>query len=370
MSVFADRFSKPEGVYLLSHSVGLPPRTMQGHVGQRFFEPWETDPEHVWSRWLAVVDDFRGALGNLFNHDAANFCPQVNVSSAVTKILYSLPQLKSRPALLISEESFPSLGYVLQRSADFGFETKWLSNAADLEDPQVWLEHLTADVGLLLLTHVHSNTGLQIDVQEIVRIARERGVVTVVDTAQSNGVVPIDFQTWNADFVVGSCVKWLCGGPGAGFLWVNPDIAPATEPKDVGWFSHADPFEFDIHRFRYAEDALRFWGGTPSIAPLAAAAHAISVIAEIGVDNIRAHNLRLSEQLLEVIEPSMVVSPLEPGRRGGTLVVDLGDAVDVTEKRLRDSGVSFDSRIHGIRLSPHIYNTSDEIATVARCLAG
>ena len=193
----------------------------------------------------------------------ASFCPQTNVSSATTKILYALPELRARRTVLLSEEAFLSLAFVFQMAAGSGFRLKYIDGGADAGDPEVWKGQLTADVGLVLLTHVHSNSGLQTPVKDISELARERGITSVVDVAQSVGVLPIDVRYWNADFVVGSCVKWVCGGPGAGFLWANPSVVDQSQPIDVGWFSHDDPFEFDIHRFRYATDSLRFWGGTP-----------------------------------------------------------------------------------------------------------
>lgn len=210
--------------------------------------------------------------------------------------------------MLLSEDSLPSLGYVFQRAAAFGFRVKWLPRAADPSDPNPWAEQLSPDVGLVLLTHVHSNTRVQIPVKDIAAVARQQGVVTVVDTAQSHGIVPIDLRDWPVDFVVGSSVKWLCGGPGACFLWANPDILERTQPTDVGWFSHEAPFEFDIHNFRFAGDALRFWGGTPSILPFVALAHSIGVINSIGVNAVRAHNLKLSDRIMAAVDEAMLVS--------------------------------------------------------------
>ena len=364
----AEAFSVPDGIYLLSHSVGLAPRTLRQYVEQHYFAPWENDPEQAWPVWLAAIEDFRGALATLFDERASNFCPQANVSSATTKVLYSLQESLDRRTVLLSEDAFPSLGFVFKKAAAFQFKVKYIPRSANVEDPDVWKEHLSTDVGLVLVTHVHSNTGVSISVKDIVQIARDRNVVSIVDTAQSNGILPISLDSWGADFVVGSCVKWLCGGPGAGFLWANPGILPRCKPTDVGWFSHADPFEFDINDFRYAEDALRFWGGTPSVLPFVAAKHSIDLVNQIGVRTLRAHNLRLSEQLIAAVDGSMLACPAEAGRRSGTVVINLGAKAATIKMRLREKRVYFDERAAGIRLSPHIYNNSDDIAAVIECL--
>jgi len=365
----ADEFSRPAGIYLLSHSVGLAPTSSLRLLEQDYFDAWRDDPEQAWPRWLAQMERFREALGQLLNHRAGCFCPQANVSSATTKILHGLPRRSGRATILLTEDAFPSLGFVFARAQDAGYRVKFIGRDEDAQDPDVWARHLTPDVGLALITHVHSGSGERIPVRDVVALARERSVVSIVDIAQSVGVIPIDLTEWNADFVVGSSVKWLCGGPGAGYLWVNPEMLPQCEPIDVGWFSHADPFELDIHRFRFADDALRFWGGTPSILPFVIARGSIELIDDIGVDDVSATNVALTERLIAPIDDAMLVSPRDPTRRGGTVVVDLGDRAARLTERLREAGVHFDSRATGIRLSPHLYNTADEIDAVIDILS-
>ncbi|MEM7502108.1 MAG: aminotransferase class V-fold PLP-dependent enzyme [Pseudomonadota bacterium] len=362
-------FPDIDDVYLLSHSVGLAPRGLRKHVDENFFDPWQRTPDDVWTHWLSTVDRYREALAALFTDTAANFCPQTNLSSAATKVLYSLPELRERPVVLLSEEAFPSLGYVFHKAEEHGFRVKFLSKSLNAADPNVWREHLTPDVGLVLVTHVHSNTGQQLPIEDIAQVARECGALSLVDTAQSNGILPIDLSTNRFDFVIGSCVKWLCGGPGAGFLWVNPRMIDRTNPVDVGWFSHESPFEFDIRNFRFADDALRFWGGTPSVLPLVAATHSMNVINSIGVGQIRAHNIELTERLVASIDEGMLAGPSDANQRGGTVVVNLGGRREKLLSRLKASRVRFDERAEGIRLSPHIYNDRQDMETVIQCLA-
>ena len=163
-----------------------------------------------------------------------------------------------------------------------------------------------------------------------------------------------------ADFIVGSCVKWLSGGPGAGWLWARPGMIDRCEPNDVGWFSHKDPFEFNIHEFRYADDALRFWGGTPTVLPYAAARHSIDAIARVGVTTVREHNQHQIDALIDALG-HLVVSPHDPLLRSGTSIVT-GTDDDVA--RLADAGIFVDARRGGLRISPHLHTTSDDIEHV------
>ena len=193
--------------------------------------------------------------------------------------------------------------------------------------------------------------------------------MSVVDVAQSAGIVPIDVGAWDADFVVGSCVKFLCGGPGAGFLWVNDRVLHECQPTDVGWFSHADPFEFDIHEFRYAESALRFWGGTPAVLPYSVAANSLETMLDIGIERIRAHSLELTQTIIDSVPRIVLFTPARPANRGGTVVLDFGERQPAVTGALADAGVHFDVRRTGMRLSPHVYTSKEEIETVISCLA-
>jgi selenocysteine lyase/cysteine desulfurase len=369
MEPYAERFTPiPQGIYLLNHSVGRPPVDAQERIGEDFFALWRDEADQVWPQWLARVDLFRKAIAGLLNADWEDFCPQVNLSSALTKLLPALPRKPGRNVIVYNEQDFPSIGFVLYQARSLGFELRCIPSSRDALDLQTWSEHLDADCCCVLVTHVHSNTSTRVPVSEICQLARQRDILSVVDIAQSIGVVPIDLGAWNADFVLGSCVKWLCGGPGAGFLWANRDIVHQCHPVDVGWFSHENPFEFDIHNFRYAESVLRFWGGTPSVIPYLVAANSIALIAEIGVETINAHNRGLNQRVLDAIPADASLTPLRADQRGGTLVLNFGERQGAVEQSLGEAGVHFDSRPTGLRMSPHIYNSEKEIDTVIACL--
>jgi kynureninase len=283
-------FDRPDGIYLLNHSVGVPPSSLPAGIADELLTPWLSDPERSWPRWTEELVGFHHELARLFNHEAKWFCHQVNVSSGVTKILHALPLTAGRPVILFSERTFPSLGYVAQAAEAVGYEPRMLPTTFDSADPNRWADAIGDDVGVVLVGHAESNTGTCLPVGEIVELARSAGAVSIVDVAQSAGVVPIDLAAldqwirgrfvelnstledlyWEQDdrnlvepgaelkaellrdgeALIGTSVKWLCGGPGAGFLWVNPEMIERCAPVDVGWFSHEDPFEFDIRTFR------------------------------------------------------------------------------------------------------------------------
>lgn len=362
-------FSACDGIYMLNHSVGRPPLSARDAAHAGFFNAWDEGSPELWNSWLAEIDRFRQALATSLGGKEDNYCPQTNLSSALTKILGALPRDPARNVLVYTAADFPSMGFVLSMAEKAGFELRCIPADSDFGSLDPWATAIDDATAFVLVTHVHSNTSRQIDVTDVCSLARGHGAMTVVDVAQSAGVVPIDVNDWNADFVVGSCVKFLCGGPGAGFVWINDSILAECEPTDVGWFSHANPFEFDIHNFRYAENAQKFWGGTPSVLPFVVAANSIELLTNIGIEAIRSHSLALTRELIEIAGETNVVTPLEDDHRGGTVVLHFGDKQENVLKALQDANVYFDVRPTGIRLSPHIYTSDKEIETVRRALS-
>lgn len=367
----ADQFVVPEGVYLLSHSVGCLPRLALG-AQERFFELWQGQGGNAWEAWLGEIEGFCRSLAGLLNGRADEFCPQTNISSAVAKILSSLPPRRGKETILVSELDFPSVGFVLGQAQRLGYRLRVMPAEEGAFSLAQWARYLDDGVQLALVTHVIYGNSFRNPVAEIVELARQRDIFTVVDVAQSAGVVPIDVRAWGADFVVGSCIKWLCGGPGAGFLWANGAGVAQFRPVDVGWFSHENPFEFDMEDFRYAPDARRFWGGTPSVLPFMIAAASIEQIQAIGVEQIQAHNQALTGRLVAAAQAEgwRLLTPAEPDQRGGTVCIGFPQAAEVV-KRLGEAQIWVDARAgFGVRFSPHVYVGEAAVMETVEVLRG
>lgn len=341
----------PGGPYLLSHSAGLLPSAARNEFEAHFFTPWAAKPGESWPLWLSAIDDFRTALASLLGGRMEDYCPEPNVSAALFALLSGLTLEKGRNAIVMSAHAFPSLGFVAQQAERLGFRFEILEG--DPADIAIWEAALKTDVAVVLAMHVHSNTSIVSPVTEIAALARARGIFSIIDIAQSAGILPINVTAWQADALIGSCLKWLCGGPGAGFLWCPHDL----KPLNVGWFSHEAPFEFDIRNFHYAPNARRFWGGTPSVAPYVLATTGIRTISDISVEAILKHN----HALIARIDPS------DRSGKGGTLCHKPAD-MEKTMAALTAAGCRFDRRGDTLRLSFHIYNTEQDADIVAGCL--
>jgi selenocysteine lyase/cysteine desulfurase len=356
----SDFYLPEQGCYLLNHSVGRPLKSAAKALNDDFFSPWQNQSTEPWQQWLSSIDTFQSALGHLFNHRPENFCPQVNLSSALCKLVMSHPRLtKPSARVLMSEQDFPSMGFALKKALP-DCEILFIPKDLDISALDVWHNHLNEEIDLVFISQVYSNSGQQAPVKSIVDWAKQQGTLTLIDVAQSAGIIPLDLREIAPDFMIGSSVKWLCSGPGAAYLWVHPSQIKNCEPKDVGWFSHDNPFEFDIHQFRYHKGALRFWGGTPSVAPFILAAHSINYANQIPSGLARQHNLSLLA-LLGKTFGEQLVSPREANKCSGTAILQFGDAQNTVLNALKLAHIGVDARSLGIRISPHIYNDEEDI---------
>jgi kynureninase len=232
------------------------------------------------------------------------------------------------------------------------------------------LEAIDERTQLVLLSHVLFRTGAIQDVEPVIERAHDVGAHVLLDAYQSVGSVPLDVGTLGVDFAAGGSVKWLCGGPGAGWLYVRSDLARSLEPRLVGWQGHAEPFAFEPE-IRYATGAARFLSGTPNVPALYAASAGYDIVHEVGVDQIRSRSLELTDRLIHRLDEAglELVSPREPARRGGTVVVRVTDPRGVYAEMERRAILADVRRDVGIRLGPHFFTTDDEVDEAAAAIA-
>ncbi len=363
-----DRFHLPPGaVYLKSHSVGCQPRTAEGLLRERLLGPWRETGE-AWPHWLDAIDAWRAALAGLIGVEPRDLCPATNVTAGLSRYISALGQATDRRTILLAPSAFPTIGYLASGLAAAGWKTRYLPDDADVRDAANWTAALDDDVALVIAMHVSSNSGALTDIATVALAAQAAGARCVADCAQSVGIVPVTPARWGVDAVLGTSVKWLCGGPGAAWLWVAPHDRTALDPMERGWWSHENPFEMDISDFRYAADARRWWGGTPDVAPFVLSAAGIGEIAAIGVDAARSHNRALQATLREALEARTPQWRWPAGEIGGTLCIDTGaDQPRVVEALDRDR-LRTDFRGTILRLSFHAYNSVADVERTAAAL--
>jgi selenocysteine lyase/cysteine desulfurase len=366
-------FHLPEGVYALAHSVGPLPKVSKLALQKHYLAPWEELGGDAWPKWLQSIDDFCTSIARLINATADEICPQPNLASGFSAYLTAIAKLsknKGKHRVLMHQDAFASMGFVVGGLAQsHGLELVLVQDNPN--DLGAWTNELSkGHVLACLFTHVHSNTSMKSDIPSLVELAKEHDTYALVDIAQSVGIVPVDARIWGADAIFGSCVKWLCGGPGAGFMFVEATQICKLNPDPVGWFSHENPFEFDINHYTAANNARRFWGGTPSVASYVTAFASINMILDIGVDQVALHNFELKRYLLQRLPSNVTIKPTEDElhQQGGSLCIGCND-MDSAAIKLTKAGVSYDRRGDIFRLSLHISNTHDDAEKIATCFA-
>jgi kynureninase len=279
-----------------------------------------------------------------------------NVAVAQAVVLSCFEFDGPRNRIVYGEGEFPSVRYLYQAQRRRGAQVDVVRDAGAV------LDAIDERTLLVPVSHVLFRTGEIQDARAIVRRAHEVGALVVLDAYQSAGTVPLDVTALGVDFAVGGSVKWLCGGPGAGWLYVRPDLAETLEPTLTGWQAHARPFAFETEH-AYAPGTARFLTGTPNVPALYAATAGYDLIEEVGVERVRARSIEQTALLVELLDAAgfELVSPREPDRRGGTVVVRMPEFMAV-QRELDARDVICDARPDaGIRLGPHFFNTDDEL---------
>jgi kynureninase len=362
---YRDRFPiLQHTTYLISHSLGPMPLGAEENL-LRYACEWRERGVRAWAEgWWETSTSVGDQLARIFSAAPGTTVMHQNVAVAQAVVLSCFEFEPPRNRIVYGEGEFPSVRYLYQAQRRRGAEVEVLADA------EAVLEAIDERTLLVPVSHVLFKTGEIQDVEAIVERAHEAGALVVLDAYQSVGSVPLDVTRLGVDFAVGGSVKWLCGGPGAGWLYVRPDLIERLEPTFTGWQAHARPFAFEPEQ-EYASGAARFLTGTPNVPALYAASAGYDIIEEVGVERIRERSVQQTTLLVELLEGAgfEVASPGDPDRRGGTVVVRTPELESV-HRELDAREIVCDFRPDaGIRLGPHFFNTDDELRFAAAQIA-
>jgi kynureninase len=343
-----------ETTYLINHSLGAMPAAAEDRLLE-YARAWNTRGVRAWEEgWWELPLTVGDQIGRIVGAPPGSVSMHQNVTIAEAVVLSCFDLNGPRGRIVYEEGNFPSVRYLYQ--AQHGAD---ILVAADDEGVVEAIDERTL---LVPVTHVLYKTGEIQDVAAIVAKAHEEGALIVLDAYQSVGTVPLDVTALDVDFAVGGSVKWLCGGPGAAWLYVRPELAATLEPALTGWQAHARPFAFEPEQ-EYAEGAARFLTGTPNVPALYAATAGYDLIEEIGVERIRERSVEQTTLLIDLLEDVglPVTSPRDPERRGGTVGVRPSGFERIGRELLRRDIVIDWRPDVGLRLGPHYFNSDDEL---------
>jgi len=346
--------------YLINHSLGAMPQGAEENL-LRYAREWRERGVRAWAEgWWETSVTVGDRISRIIGAAPGTTVMHQNVAVAQAVVLSCFEFEPPRNRIVYGEGEFPSVRYLYQAQRRRGAEVEIVADADAV------IEAIDERTLLVPVSHVLFKTSELQDIEAIVRRAQEVGAHVVLDAYQSVGTVPLDVTKLGLDFAVGGSVKWLCGGPGAGWLYVRPELAERLEPTLTGWQAHARPFAFEPEH-EYAEGSARFLTGTPNVPALYAASAGYEIIEEVGVERIRERSQVQTALLVELLEGAglEIVSPRDPARRGGTVVVRTPEA-EAVHRELEAREIICDFRPEvGIRLGPHFFNTEGELRFAA-----
>lgn len=352
-------------IYMISHSLGAMPRGVYDRL-REYADAWATRGIRAWAEgWWEMPVTTGDKIARLIGAELGSVAMHQNVSVCQSIILSCFDLKQKRNKIVYEALNFPSVMYVY--AAHVKAARARLVEVPSDDGITINTERLLAAIDeetlLVPISHVLFKSAYIQDAKAVIDKAHEVGAYVVLDVYQSAGTVPLDAKRLDVDFVVGGSVKWLCGGPGAGYLYVHPKLRGVLEPQVTGWMAHRAPFAFEPSEITYADDIHRFLHGSPAIPALYAAESGYDIINEIGVEKIRAKSTRQTTRLIALADEQgwQVNSPREAIKRGGTVIVDVPHAAAVVQE-LAQREVLVDFRPGaGIRIAPHFYTKDEEL---------
>ena len=359
-----DRFPTLAGAtYLVSHSMGAPPLASRESL-ERYWNAWATDGPEAWEAWLPELGEIAGGIAALLGAAPNTVSLVPNVSLGQAAIASALTFGPDRDGVVMEALQFPTVTYVWSAWQKYGARivTVPSDDGRTMSTDRI-CSTIDERTAVVALSHAAYVSGSLLEIDAIQARCHEVGAIFVLDTYQTTGIVPLDVSAQGIDVVVGGSHKWLCGGPGCGFLYVRPGLRDRLAPALTGWMAHAEPFAFAPAPITLARDTHRYNTGTPTMLGYLVARAGHDAIAEIGVPAIRAHNARLTARIIEaaLARGFTIPTPLEAERRTGWIGIDFPGA-DRATKALIDRRIFIDYRPGcGMRVGPHFYSTDEDI---------
>ncbi len=353
--------------YLVSHSLGAMPRGVYDAM-KGYADTWATRASRAWDeRWWMLAVDVGNEIGALMNASRNSVSAHQNVTTCQAVVASCLDFSGKRNKVVYSDMNFPSVMYFWEAQRDARVHMVKTDDGITVPTQRL-LDAIDENTLLVPISHVIFRSSYIQDVKVIIEKAHKVGAYVLLDIFQSLGTVPVDVQALNVDFACGGVLKWLCGGPGVGYLYVRPDLGAKLEPRFTGWFAHRDSMAFEVGPVRYTDPPFRFMNGTTHVPSLEAARPGLKIVTEVGIDRIRQKSKRQTARLIELADRHgwRVNSPRDPEKRGGTVSIDMPDSQEVFRELLkREILVDWRPKA-GIRMAPHFYNTDAELETAIR----
>jgi kynureninase len=354
--------------YLINNSLGAMHRDTRQRLAE-YADLWDSVGVVAWDTWFPEVRAVADLVGTVLGAAPGTTVMRASVADAIASVASCFDYSGARNRVVTTAADWPGTHYFwtaeLQRLGGELVVVPFDDDGLTI-DTQRLVDAIDDHTLIVSVSLVQFRTSGLLDIEPVVAKAHAHGALVLLDAYQGAGAVPVNVAAREVDFCVGGSVKFLCGGPGNGWLYVRPDLVGSLKPTAVGWISHETPFAFDWGPIRYAEGVMRFAGGTPNVPAAYAAEPGYQAIVDVGVERIRERSMSLTQPLLEsALDRGFTVrSPHVPERRGGHVTIDPGDAERVHHELIARKFVVDYRPGTGIRIAPHFFNTYDECMAV------
>ncbi|MDP9320059.1 MAG: aminotransferase class V-fold PLP-dependent enzyme [Chloroflexota bacterium] len=358
--------------YTYLNSCSLTPLPKRGAAAlEEYARTWTELGGRAWyQHWVEQLDELRADFARVLGADVDEIALEPAVSAALVTIASSFDYGK-RNKVVVSDLDFPTDGHTWLALEKAGVEVEFVHSLDGVTVPLELFERAVDEHTALVCTgHAYYTSGYIQDVTRLAELCHRKGAALVVDAYQSIGAIPFDVHASGVDFLVGGTLKWLMGGPGMAFLYARRDRIAASKPSALGWWAMRDPFAFDVQHIDLSPTARRFEYGTPAVAAAYTARAGIALLEEIGVETVRERHMLLSQRLVEgaLAQGWRLGCVREAARRTPIVTLRHSEPASVVEA-LRSKGCIVDFRPGLVRLSPHHFNTEDEMDATLELLA-
>jgi selenocysteine lyase/cysteine desulfurase len=356
--------------YLNSCSLGPPSRRVLAAL-ERYREDWSTYGAPAWVlKWMPMLDAAKERFARLIGAQPHEVTIHHSISSALSSIASTF-DYRERSTVVCADLDFPTIPYQWLAKAREGVHVRYARSENRISLPlAAYEEAMSEDVAAIATSHIFYATGAVQPVRAVADLAHAHGARIIVDGYHSVGVCPVDVKALDVDFYVGGTLKWLLGGPGLTFIYAREELIPRLQPSITGWFASDDQFAFDSLHLAWPDSADRLELGTPAVSTAYAGVEGMDMIAEVGPPRIYDRIQHLTDRVIAHAqrEGYGIVSPLDRNQRGGVVMLRLKDPQGTVAK-LSDQRFTVDYRPGLLRVSPHFYNTVDDVDRFMNTLA-
>jgi kynureninase len=349
--------------YMISNSLGAMPRGVYDEM-RAYADLWSQRGVRAWEEgWWEMAVGVGDKIAPLIGAGPGEISLHQNVTLIQAVISSCFDFRGPRNKVVMTDLEFPSIQYFYHEQRRNGARIELVPSDDTVRfDLDKFLAAIDETTLLVPISQVLFRSAYIVDARAIIEKAHRVGAHIILDLFQATGTLPIDVRRLGADFACGGVLKWLCGGPGVGYLYVREDLRAKLKPAIAGWIAHRRPFAFETGAIDAREDSFRYLNGTPHIPALYACQPGLDILNKAGISAIREKSMRMTARLFEGAKAHgwRLNTPENPVERAGTVSVDCPHAAEVCRELLaREILVDYRPKA-GVRLSPHFYNREEE----------